>query len=250
MRDEEFAEVVKRLPVLEALRDGPHGTAELTDRLPLSRSTVHRATNALADLGLVERRDGKIELTSVGRIVTRRLSDCRRDVDTAERLAPFLDAVGSEIDVPLDLLADATVSRPDRGQAHFAVKRLSDLVSGSDSLRMLSAVVSPMYVDICCREATAGTAVRAVFDREVVDILFDEYASESREAIEHGTLEIRIHDDCPFELFLFDDVVGMTVQRAHGSVAPFVESSDPEVYEWAESLFERYDAAAEFATLF
>ncbi|MFC6724934.1 helix-turn-helix transcriptional regulator [Halobium palmae] len=250
MDDEDITEIVKRAPILDALRDEPCGANELEERLSFSRSTIHRATNSLADQGLIEKRDGKFELTSFGRIVGGRLADCRRDLDTADRLAPFLEAVEPGAEIPLGRFADATVTRPRAGQAHFAVKRLSDLMAESGSLRAFSAVVSPIYVDICCREARDGADVRAIFDRQVVDILFDEYASEAREAIDAGDLEVLIHDDCPFELFLFDDRMGMTAHDEDGNGTLFVETDDPDAYEWAESLFREYESEAEFATVF
>ncbi|MFC4359048.1 helix-turn-helix transcriptional regulator [Halobium salinum] len=250
MDDDDITEVVKRAPILDALRDEPQDANRLEERLAFSRSTIHRATNHLADLGLIRKREGRFELTAFGRLVGGRLVDFRRDLDTADRLSPFLDAVEGTVELPLDGLAEAEVSGPERGRAHVAVKRISDLMAGSESLRTFSGVVSPIYVDICCREAKAGARVRAVFDRRVVDVLFNEYAADYREAIEQGELEVRIHDDCPFELFLFDDRVGMTAHDDAGQVTQFVESDDPSVYEWAEGLFERYRSEAEFATVF
>lgn len=250
MDDDDVTEVVKRGPILDALRDEPQDANRLDERLAFSRSTIHRATNDLVDLGLLRKRDGRFELTSFGRVVEQRLADFRRDLDTADRLSPFLDAVEPGVELPLDRLADATVSGPERGRAHFAVKRISDLMSESASLRTFAGVVSPIYVDICCREAKAGAHVQAVFDRQVVDVLFNEYATEYREAIEQGELEVRIRDDCPFELFLFDDRVGMTAHDDGGQATMFVESTDATVYEWAEALFERYRSESEFATVF
>lgn len=250
MDDDDITAIVKRAPILDALRDEPMDGSRLEERLSSSRSTVHRATNRLADLGLIERRDGEFELTSFGRVVGERVADCRRDLDAAERLAPFLEAADGDAEIPLDLLANAEITRPEAGRAHFAVKRLSDLMAESASLRMFSAVVSPIYVDICCREARRGADVRAIFDRRVVDTLFDEYAPESREAARVGELELLIHDDCPFELFVFDDRVGMTAHGTAGDPTLFVESDDPAVYEWATALFDRYEDGAEHATVF
>ncbi|MDS0294251.1 helix-turn-helix transcriptional regulator [Halogeometricum luteum] len=250
MDDDDLVEVVKRLPILEALRNGPQSAGGLEERLSFSRSTVHRATNALGALGMIRKRDGEFELTSFGRVAVRRLSECRRDLDIADRLSPFLNAVDADVAFPVAALSDAAVTSPDRGQAHFAVKRVSDLMRESKSLRTFSAVVSPVYVDICCRQARRGASVEAVFDRRVVDILFDEYGPEAREAIRGGDLEVLICDDCPFELFVFDDCVAMTAHGSGGERTPFVESSNPDLYEWAEDLFVRYKSDAEFATVF
>lgn len=250
MDDEDVVEVVKRFPILDALTNRPRTAAQLADRLSFSRSTVHRSTNRLADLGLLRKREDAFELTSFGRVATRSVAECRRDLDTASQLAPFLEAVETEVSFPVGPLSDASVTPCGRRRPHFAVKRVSDMLADSDSLRMFSGIVSPVYVERCCEHATDGSSIRAVFDRQVVDILFDDYASESKAACREGDLEVLIHDDCPFDLFVFDDRVAMTTHRADGSQAPFVESADPDVYEWAEQLFESYVSQAEFATLF
>lgn len=250
MDDEDVVEIVKRAPILDALRDGSLSATRLEDRLSFSRSTIHRATNRLTALDMLEKRGDEFALTSFGRVAARRLEEYRRDLETGSRLAPFLNAVDSDIEFPVGLLSDATVTPPRPGRPHFVIKRASDLMADSDSLRMFSAVVSPVYVERCCEHAMEGASVTVIFDRQVLDILFDEYASEARAATREGELEVLVHDDCPFELFVFDDRVAMTAHRSSGGQTPFVESTNPDVYAWAERLFERYASHAEFATLF
>lgn len=47
----------------------------------------------------------------------------RRWVDAVDRVRPFVrDADLDGVDLPLDLLADATVTEPSAGRAHFAVE--------------------------------------------------------------------------------------------------------------------------------
>ncbi|MDS0476727.1 transcriptional regulator FilR1 domain-containing protein [Natrinema sp. 1APR25-10V2] len=95
-----------------------------------------------------------------------------------------------------------------------------------------------------------GSEVVAIFDRQVVEILFSEYGRHAREAARTGCFEVLVYDQCPFELFLCDATVGIAAHDDNGFLRLFVESDDPDVLHWAESLYERYRDRSEYATLF
>ena len=249
MDHDSLVELVKRAPVLQALGDSPASTTELEQRLCRSRSTIHRATTFLGERGFVRNQDGAFALTPAGEAVAEWLAETETHVETLDRLAPILNAAPA-VSFPVGSLADATVLQPQGEHVHFVVKRVTDLIRDAETLRLFTPVVSPVYVDICCRQVQAGTAVRAVFDRDVVDLLFEEYAETVRPAVREGTFEVLIDDDCPFELFLVDDRVGFTAHTGADEQLPFVESSDPTVYDWAEALFEECVEAGEHAHIF
>ncbi len=245
-----ITEVVKRAPLLDVLRDGPAEASELERRLPMSRSTIHRAAKSFVEWGLLTKTGGVFQLTNFGYVVADRVVGFQTQLDAAARLEPFLNTVDSPpLAMPLGRLSDATITEPEAGMAHIGVKRLTDLMADSTSLRMFSSVVSPIYVDLCYREARNGMEIAAIFDRRVVELLFSEYGSKSREAARVGKFEVRIHDDCPFELFLFDDCVAITAHDESGNPCSFVESTNPEVLAWGEQLYERYETEAEYATM-
>ncbi|ESP88795.1 helix-turn-helix transcriptional regulator [Candidatus Halobonum tyrrellensis] len=251
MNDDDITEVVKRGPMLERLADGPVGSGDLERDLSASRSTIHRVLDRMGDLGVVSRCEQGYELTQMGRLVATRVASVRRELRAIGRAEPFFrDATLDGVDLPLDLLADATVVEPPAGRAHFTVKRVSDLMADAESMRMFSTVVSPLYVDLCVRHAKRGADIEAIFDRAVVDTLFSEYGSESREAAAEGGLCVRAHDCCPFELFVFDRTVGMTAHDDAGVSHAFVELDGEAAVAWATDLFERYAADAEYVTLF
>jgi predicted transcriptional regulator len=250
MNADDAVEFVKRAELLSFLRTTSADADTLDRNLSASRSTIHRATQSLTDQGLVEKDDGVFELTSVGAVVAARTEEFQCQLDTVERLEPLLEVIDAEaVGLPLEHLADATVERPCPGQPHVVVGGLDDLVADAESMRMFSGVVSPIYVDIAHEAVQNGTEIQAVFRRGVVDDLFCEHARKSREAARTGRFEVRIHDDCPFELFLFDDRVGLSAHDDRGLPVAFVETSNPVVVEWAESCFARYWDAAEYATI-
>ncbi|WP_254538016.1 helix-turn-helix transcriptional regulator [Halomarina litorea] len=251
MERDDAPEIIKRAELLSHLREGPADTEALERNSSASRSTVHRAMRSLTEKGLVEDVDGTFGLTGVGEVVAARTDTYLSELESIARLEPLLNVVDADsVDLPLEHLTDATVVRPRAGHPHLAVKRLRDMLADADSMRMFSRVVSPIYVDIANRSVRNGAEIQAVFNREVVDVLFSEYGAESRESARTGRFEVKIHDECPFELFLFDERVGLTAHDSEGLPTAFVETSNPAVAEWAESLFGRYWSDAEYATLF
>lgn len=234
-------EVVKRAPLFELLRDGPRDTPELVDGLDMSRSTVHRTTRSFAERGLLRETEAGFELTGFGRTVADTVAAFRNQISAANELCTFLNTVEpADVEFPLDSLADATVIRPKPHQPHFAVKRIIELIETSDTLRMISSVISPFYVDVAHREMMDGTEIEVVFDQQVVEIVASEYADEATEAAATGRFEVYVRDGVPFEMFVLDDRVGMAAHDGDGIARVFVESEMPAAVEWAEVTYKRY----------
>jgi predicted transcriptional regulator len=244
-------ELFRRSELLAALLDGPKTPSELESESSLSRSTVHRATASLTEQEVLAETDGAFALTGFGRAVAREIVECRRNIVTADRLRPLLDEVDlAEVTFPLDHLADARITRPTEAHTHVAVARIADLLADSERIRLFSGVVSPIYLDMAYEEVREGTEVVAIFDRQVVEILFCEYGDDAREAARTGRFEVLTDDSCPFELFLCDGTVGVAAHDEAGGLRLFLESDDDRVYEWAESLYGRVRERSEYVTLF
>ncbi|WP_254768289.1 helix-turn-helix transcriptional regulator [Salinilacihabitans rarus] len=232
-------EAVRRSNVLAELRSGPADASELEAALDVSRSTIHRATKSLEELNLIEKSNGRFELTGVGDVVARETDVYGRRIAAAISLEPFLNLVDVE-DVPIEHFADATVTVPKPRQPHFTVRRIMDLIEEADSLRLFTSVISPFYVDVAHREILEGTEVEAIFDADILDIVLAEYESEARGAIETGNFDVYVHDSVPFELFLLDGKIGMAAHDENGIARVFVEADSPEAIRWARRLYDRY----------
>lgn len=240
-----LAEVVKRAPLFEALRDDPANARQLESSLSMSRSTIHRTMQSFDEWGLVRKRDGEFELTGLGEMIAGRLSTFDAHVEAACRLESFLNTVEpTDVEIPVQHFEDATVTRPRARQAHFGVKRILELIEDSESLRLFTSIISPVYVDVAHREMLNGTDIQAIFDAELVDIIVEEYRGEASEALASGRFDVLVYDGVPFELFLFDDVVGMAAHDDDGIPRAFVETDDPDARAWAERLYERHLADA------
>lgn len=246
LTDNLLVDIVKRASLFELLSDGPREANELVENLDMSRSTVHRTTHSFVENGLVRESDAGFELTGFGDAVADEVTDFRTRVASANKLEEFLNTIEpTDVDVPIERFADADVTHPKPRQPHFAVKRIIELIEESESLQIFSSVISPFYIDVAYREIMAGTEIDVIFDQQIVEIIASEYAERATEAARTGKFEIRVRDDVPFELFVFDGCIGMAAHDDNGIARVFVETDSPEAVEWAEGVYESYRDAAE-----
>lgn len=239
-------ESMRRGSLLELLYSEPRDARTLADQLNMSRSTVHRTTETLGDLGLIDKPDAQFELTGLGTIVAEEFRQYRRNLETANRLGPFLNTIDTTaVDVPLEHFADATVTRARERHAHVGVKRIIELIERTDSVRMMSGIISPLYVDVARREILNGTDIEVIFDVEVLEIIASQFMTEARDALETGRFHVLAGEAVPFELFLFDDRIGMAAHDESGIARAFVETSSTEALTWAANLYRDYADAAD-----
>ncbi|WP_254762226.1 helix-turn-helix transcriptional regulator [Natrinema marinum] len=244
-------ELMRRSELLAALLDGPKTPNELDEETSLSRSTIHRALESLIDQCVLAETGNAFELTGLGRAVAAEITGCHTTIETAGRLRPLLEEVDtSAVTFPLEHLADAEVTYPNRAHAHATTRRIADLMADADRIRLFAGVISPIYLDMAYEQVRNGTEVAAIFDREVVEILFSEYGRDARKAARTGCFEVLVYGHCPFALFICDETVGIAAHDDDGFLRLFVASDDPDVFQWAESLYERYRDRSEYATLF
>ena len=237
-RREFLLEGVRRMPLLLSLRSGSASASELIESVDMSRSTVHRAINTLKEYDIVEEAAGEYTLTSVGTILANETERFSTHAWTALSLNKFLNSInGHGVSVPIEHFVDATVIRRKPRHPHETIHRIIQLFESSNEVRMFSTVISPVYVDVGYREMKDGTSIEAVFDREVMEIMLSEYPEKAYETITDGNFTVYAHDGLPFELFIFDETIGMAAHNENGNAEILVECDDPAAIEWAEQLY-------------
>ena len=240
-----YIELLRRVPMLEALRDGPLDRRTLEDRLDISRATSHRFTRWLGDRGLIERRDGEFRLTDLGRAVTETTAGFKADVGTAFLLAPAVAASdGTAPPIPIAAFADAVVTTPDRGDPYAPMLHYASLVRETTSLRGFDTwTIAPTYMDEIQERILDGMRTELVDPVSVVEDVMDRYPERCVEVCVSGNLTIRLHESLPFGLALFDDRIGLAVRDPDtGALRAFVETDSPEACEWAEAAYGAYRA--------
>jgi len=250
MDDQDLVPLVKRASMLEALLEAPRTTRELERELSASRSTIHRATSAFVDRGLVTETDDGVALTPIGRVLAREIVGFRERAATARRLDALFDEDTSDAELPLGDLANARVVEPSTRRPHAVLEAILDRIRSAESVSLLSSVVSSLYLDALAERVKAGATVDAIFPREVVELLFSEHGDLSRELAREGPLSVRIHEGCPLDLFVFDDAMGIASHQRDAGLEAFVVCEDEAALAWARDRFQQCAAEAEYATVF
>lgn len=242
-------QLVRRAPLLAALREGPLDRRDIEARLGVSKPTVHRATKALTERGLVERDGATFRLTRTGRVVADATETFRRTTAAADRLAPLLQAVEDadpDFAIAVEPFADARVTLSEPGHPYRPLNRFMQLVGETDRLRGFdTTTVAPGNVATIHERIVGGMATEILYPPSVVDGVLENDPEKAREAVESGNLTLWLHDSPPCGLALFDERVGLGGYDAEtGTLSVFVDTDDPEAYAWGERTFERYRAAA------
>lgn len=248
--NEMLVELAKRSDLLEALCEEQLSMRELDQRLATSRSTIHRAGQSLAEHGILEKEGNEYALTRFGERLATETVAFRTRIETARTLDQFIEIVeGRGIDVPLEYFEDVEVVRPQPLEAHAGVKRITELIEETSSLRMFSSIISPFYVDVAHREMLNGTSIEVVFDSPIVDVIARKYIEQAFEALETGNFEVYVGEDVPFELFLAGETLGMAAHDETGLPRIFVETESPDAIRWGEDLYRRQKERAWQVTL-
>lgn len=248
MERDHLLEVVKRRPILEALADEQVRPGDLADRVGCSRSTVHRVTRQLNDVGLVDRTGSVLGLTAVGDVVTAELEGFEERVTVARRLEPVLEAFADlDYEFPIDAFTDATVTETTPEDPYRTVNRFMTLVEATETLRGVDpASINPLHLDELHEAVLDGMETDAVFRPEVVAELVRNNPDRARTAFETGNLTLRTHDDLPFGLTLCDDRIGVAIyDDESGLLDTYVDTDAQAALDWGEAVFESFLADAD-----
>lgn len=236
-------EVVRRAPMIEALREEPLDRHYLEQRLDISKSTVHRNTTSLAERGLVERTDGTYKLTEFGEAVAEVVATFEAEMQTTVRLAPLFDTVaGIQPRCPINAFSDATVTTAERGDPFGPLARFVSLVEETDTLQMLdSYAVAPTYIDEIHGRVLDGLETKVIERPDIAEDIIENYPQKCVELCASEFLTMRLHDGLPFGLVILDSRIGVGVRDPNtGTPRVFIDTDDPEGRAWAETLFESY----------
>lgn len=242
-----------RVRLLETLADGPHTRRELMDATAISRTTLGRILNELAERGWAERNaDGRYVATRTGEHVAAAflpLVDAMATVRSLGEAAAWLPT--SVHDVGLDAFRDATVHRPDPNAPMSFARELVDRLEGADDVRTLTYLAPPEHsVAEVLHERIRDVDVTSEF---VLAGGLAEYLVEDpgrrerwRESVESGAVVYDYDGYIPCNLFVIDGtVLVVNTSPENGSPGAFIESDDARVREWADDLVASYRVESE-----
>lgn len=240
-------DLLRRSPLLEELQGEEYDRRELQDRLEISRATSHRHTKLLSELGVIEKVNGQFRLTESGTLLADACSRFKREAGAALQLAPVLEAVrDAPVHIDNEAFASAIVTSTEHGDPHAPLARFIALVRETETLHALDLdIIAPARLDEIQGCIVGGMETELIGLPDVARDIIDGYPEKCIEACESGYLTVKLVDDLPFALTIFDDRVGIGVCEPDTRILRvFVDTDAASVREWAWSVYEAYDAEA------
>lgn len=226
----------------------------LRDRVDASRTTVSRSLQSLSHQGWVTETSGGYRLTRAGQHIATVLHRLLDTVERVDALGEFLRWFPPDVSGPNFLTAsDVTVTYSTDAAPYAPARKQSEILHTADRLRVLLPAVDMESTETLVEqviergldiETTVSPAVESVLESE-------EFAPRVREMTRAGGLSIRVADDgVPFYLGLSDaGTVQIGLASDDGLPRALLETTDEQVYAWAETLYSDVRGRNESKTL-
>lgn len=240
-----LGDIVRHGPVLEALREKPLDRREIEDRLDVSRATSHRLTKWLDEQGFVEKVDSRFELTGRGEAVADEVLRFEANVSTVHRMGPLLDVIcPHHAEFAIEPMVDATVTVAEPTDPYRPVERFISLVSESETFQGFNTThMAPLTTGEFYEHMFDATESEIIYTPHIVEKLLDTYPTRASEAIDSGQLTLRIREELPYGLAIFDERVGIGgYSDKTGLMKAFVDTDSPLAREWAERVYASIEA--------
>lgn len=246
-----FANSENTVRVFEALDAGPATSSELAEQAGASSSTIGRILDDGESRGWIESAGNRYELTVAGEVMIDEFRSHMETIDGVQHLGDAINWLPPPVHaIDFRDLRDAVVTRstPDNPAAPF--DRGIELIRAADTYRGLTSTAIPSYV----RELRDGLVRRELDFEGVIEAGFLEtlrgdperaepwYDLADAEAtwIYDGRVPINMHVIDGVTLVWLGERVGDDLE-----VYGLLESENPSVSSWAESLYEEFRSEAE-----
>jgi predicted transcriptional regulator len=226
--------------VLRSMLGGDVRRQEVEEAAGVSSSTVNRILNRFIRDGLAKRtKPGEYELTPTGEAVAKETSSFRDTVECMRELKPVTESARDEGFDP-GLFADGVVVTPTEEKPYEPARRFVEVFRETDSLRLLVvSTATPMFSEEKQRLIARGKETEVVCPEEIVETSMRTVPRDIVGGLVEN-LTLRVHDDPPFSVALFDDRVGVAGHDDDGRIEVFADTDDDEAYGWGEDVYERY----------
>ncbi|SIR83060.1 Predicted transcriptional regulator, contains HTH domain [Haladaptatus litoreus] len=245
---DQLVDFVRHGPVLEALVHAPLDRREIEAELGVSRATSHRFTRWLGEHDLAKKVDGRFKLTGYGQVVAEEVRRFERNLVTAERLAPLLEAIcQSHKEFVIEPFADATITVASPADPYRPVQRFLTLLDESDTLRGFNTThMVPLSLGAFHEQLFENVDTEIIYLPDAVEKLVETYPEPATDALERGHLKLRTREALPYGLAIFDDRVGIGgYDERTGTMQVFVDSETTIARKWAERVYDVYRERSE-----
>jgi len=233
---------VERRRLLGAFLEDSLETSDIEEVADVSSSTAHRIKNKLVRKGLVEESErGVYDLTRTGEAMARELESFCERVENIRKLEPVLESMRSrESGFDPSLFDDGVITTASPTRPYEPARRFMDIFRETDELRLVVvSTATPIFSEEKQRMIAEGKQTEVVCPESVVEVSMETVPHDIIDGLIEN-LTLRVHDDLPFSVALFDDRVGVAGHAEDGTIKVFADTADDEAYDWGEHVYERY----------
>lgn len=238
----ELIEFVRRSNAFRAFADARLDKRALADELSISPPTAYRIISSFEDADIIQRVDGKYELTSYGSVLGDAVETYEANVKTATALKPILNELPDCIEFDHRLFADATVTNATYDDPFKPMNRFIELFSQADRIKGFNrSFLEPMYIELAIEKLDAGMESEIIYDPNVIDLILQEYPDVATMALEAENMRAYTYDELPLALVVLEDRIGIGAHsESMGTPVSWIDTDDPDAIAWGERLFEKY----------
>lgn len=252
-----LARSAHRVGVLKTLADCPLTRPELHRETGISQPTLGRILNPFQERNWIERHGQEYALTSWGQLLVANFSELVDTVETIQRLSEVVQQLPTErMDFDLREFGDATVTKPEAGDAFGHVRRLEELFFGADRAQLLSSTVATGsledYQDTYQEFLDSDKQAESIVSVDALSqVQADELSARMfRPAFETGRVKMFLYDGTiPFLLAVTDGTALLAPTDEHGIAVALIETENETIRKWIETILDEYQEQSAAVTL-
>lgn len=221
----------------------------LCEELDVSRSTVDRGVRELERLGLVERNEGRVQLTLSGRLALEAHDDLQERIRGIAAATTPLSTLPADVDFDTVVLEDASVVLPDPSDPYRPVTYLTELTEHSERIRSYAPAFVPPQVEVYRRSILENDLVaEVVVTDQVLSRLVADHAETLEATLRTDRLELlRTEEQVPYGIVLGESPsknrMGVSVFSDTG-MAGYIGNDTESAVEWARDRLAQCLSAA------
>lgn len=238
-----------RIPTLVALAERPRSRSELCELTGVSSSTIRRTLTEFEDRIWIQKEGYQYAATRLGEVIASEMEKLLERIDAVRNLREVWQSLPKEItEYPLETLTAMNVTLAEPNTPYRPVNRFKSLLQASSDLRFIRPEIAIMEpcLDVLYERIDTGVDVVLVDRPESHAYFLSTYPNRSQAMMKQDNFTVLEHDDLPpCGIGILDlQVIISCFEEDSGTVHALIDTDEPTVHEWAQSVFEKYTSEA------
>lgn len=239
--------LIQRESVLYAVDVNGCDKRELTDALPVSRSTVDRAIRELESVGLVTQSSSGYRRTLLGELLLSEYYQFKSQTTELLSAADVFADLPPETAVEPAMMNDATIITATQSTPHEPISALCSMLRKATDVRLLCPAVFPQLIDTFATATSGETDVQILLTEPVATELVSSF-TDTLEALQAAGADLQlIESPPPHALVVANRPMGTTAGFLvvdDGGGRALVRNSGTGAVEWVRNRFEEWESEA------